>query len=383
MNAPQVIFRVDASLQIGSGHLMRCLTLADALLQAGEATCRFMCRENPGHCMDTIQSRGFDVHALPAKTTVQPAGQGEDHVPAHAAWLGCGWYEDAAQTIAAIAGTRPDWLIVDHYALDAAWESELRPYAERIMAIDDLADRKHDADLLLDQNLSRDGKDYGALVPAQCMLLIGPRYSLLRPEFAQLREYSLKRRHQPQLKHLMISLGGMDTGNATGRVLDVLQQATLPDDCRITVVMGGQAPFLDTVREQAARSRWPCDVRVDVNNMAQLMADSDLAIGAAGSTSWERCCLGVPSLVVVLAPNQQHIAAALAHAGAAVSIGAANDTDFASQLAIPLQSISHSPTTLVHMSGKASNVTRGDGAVITANHMLDGNHEDHDLMQQR
>lgn len=308
--ALNIAFRVDASLKIGTGHVMRCLTLAEALRERG-AACHFISREYTGHLLDIIRQRGFAVSALPqcpqAHTPVEDAG----HQPPHAHWLGCDWETDARQTGMLLADIKPDWLVVDHYALDIQWERALQGCYKKLLGIDDLADRPHTCDLLLDQNLGRHASDYAHLVPKHCKVLAGPHYALLRPEFAALREYSLMRRESPALKHLIVTMGGIDQPNATGQVLESLKTCPLPDDCRITVVMGGKAPWLQQVREMVSSMPWPTAVRVNVSDMAQVMADSDLAIGAAGSTSWERCCLGLPTLLVVLAENQRTAAAVL------------------------------------------------------------------------
>ncbi|MFH0934731.1 MAG: UDP-2,4-diacetamido-2,4,6-trideoxy-beta-L-altropyranose hydrolase, partial [Pseudomonadota bacterium] len=300
MSASSILIRTDASLDIGTGHVMRCLTLAEALREQG-ASCRFVCRAHPGNLIDLIRQRGFVVHSLPSDPDWQPRST----EPAHAAWLGADWQADAEQTKVSAGGTAIDWLIVDHYALDGRWESALRGHSGKIMVIDDLADRVHDCDLLLDQNLGRNAEDYAALVPGGCTLLVGAKYALLRPEFSAQREYSLARRSAPQLKHLLITMGGVDKDDVTGKVLDALRVCTLPADCRISVVMGPHAPWLAQVRERAANMPWPTMVLVNISDMARLMADSDLAIGAAGCTSWERCCLGLPSLMMVLADNQR------------------------------------------------------------------------------
>jgi UDP-2,4-diacetamido-2,4,6-trideoxy-beta-L-altropyranose hydrolase len=210
-----------------------------------------------------------------------------------------------------------DWLVADHYALDARWEEAMRPLTKRIMVIDDLADRHHACDLLLDQTFGRQEVDYIPLVPDGCKLLCGSQNALLRPEFAALREYSLKRRAQPVLKELLITMGGVDKDNVTGAVLRALQTCSLPGDCSLTVVMGQAAPWLQEVEAIASVMPRPTRVLVGVTNMARLMADSDLAIGAAGSTSWERCCLGLPSIMLVVADNQMKVAKGLEEVGAA------------------------------------------------------------------
>ena len=310
-----VIFRTDASLQIGTGHVMRCLTLADALRERG-AQSTFICREHAGHLSSLIEQRGHRVLPLPA-----PADDYQARSElTHAAWLGTDWAKDAEQTRHLLGSRSVDWLVVDHYALDHQWERALRPCTRRLMVIDDLADRSHDCDVLLDQNLGRAAQDYVELLKPDTTTLVGPHYALLRPEFVALRAYSLARRTQARLEHLLITMGGVDKDNATGQVLDALNECELPRDVRITVVMGPHAPWLETVRAQASKMQRSTEVLVGVNNMAQLMADSDLAIGAAGSTSWERCCLGVPSLVLVLARNQQAGATALQDTGAAIAL---------------------------------------------------------------
>ena len=306
-----VVFRADASLQIGTGHVMRCLTLAHAL-KANGTECLFICRAHDGNLIDFIRESGFETKELPMV--------GKMTGTSHADWLGAPWNIDATQTFDAISGMTVEWLIVDHYALDVSWETLLRPHCTKIMVIDDLADRRHDCDLLLDQNLGRDASDYTGLTPTDCELCIGPHFALLRPEFAELRAFSLHRRTDPQLRQILITMGGVDQDNATGAVLNALATSPLPANAQITVVMGPHAPWLSDMKSTALKMPWPTKVKVGVKDMAQLMADSDLAIGAAGSTSWERCCLGLPSLMLVLADNQKMVAYALQRHGAAIKV---------------------------------------------------------------
>jgi UDP-2,4-diacetamido-2,4,6-trideoxy-beta-L-altropyranose hydrolase len=309
-----VVFRVDASIQIGTGHVMRCLTLADALHAQG-AHCTFICRPHKGHLLDEITKHGHVAVALPTLGTATISFSTD---PAHAAWLGTDWLTDAKDTLQALGNQPIDWLVVDHYALDQLWEQALRPYCQNLMAIDDLADRPHDCDVLLDQNLGRSAKDYAGLLMPKTFTLIGPQYALLRPEFAQLRSQSLARRVNAQLKRLLVTMGGVDKDNVTGQVLQLLNACKLPHDFTITVIMGSYSPCLAAVQEQAMKMVRPTQVQIAVNNMAQIMAGSDLAIGAAGSTSWERCCMGLPSIQLVLAENQRAAADALASMHAAI-----------------------------------------------------------------
>lgn len=318
-----VAFRVDASLQIGSGHVMRCLTLADVLRERG-ARCHFICREHPGHLLELIRQRGYPASTLATgPENFQPAADDVRPLPAHAAWLGCDWRSDAEHCRSILEKIKPDWLVVDHYALDACWQAELKSHYGKLMVIDDLADRQHLCDVLLDQNLGRKVKDYTDLIPQDCELLVGPRYALLRPEFAALREYSLRRRAQPELRQILISMGGVDQHNATGEVLAVLKTCSLPANVRLTVVMGPHAPWLADVQVKAGQMPWVTHVLVNTDNMAQLMADADIAIGAAGSTSWERCCLGLPGILVCLASNQKEALSALEQTGAVMAMARA------------------------------------------------------------
>lgn len=367
----KVVFRADASLQIGTGHVMRCLALADALNAQG-AECQFICREHPGNLIDFIRSKGYPVHGLPLSEplgasllAINEAGSGPE-LP-HAAWLGTTQEQDAAECAVILGEQNTDWLVVDHYALDARWEAALKPHYRKLMVIDDLADRPHQSDLLLDQTVGRNPADYAPWVPATCTLLCGSQYALLRPEFAALRHYSLTRRETPQIKHLLITMGGVDKGNATGQVLHALQSSELPANCRITVVMGATAPWLAEVRQQAEQMPWPTTVRVGVSDMAQLMADSDLAIGAAGATSWERCCLGLPTIMLVLADNQRKVAHGLEFAGAVQVLQ--DPQAIADRLPILLNGLVSLPSLQIEMSQAAARISDGRGVATVIHHL--------------
>src|SRR5690606_18254179 len=237
------VFRVDSSIQVGTGHVMRCLTLADELRRHGHE-CWFICREHQGHLGDLIMSRGHKLTLLSNPVEVLTAGNGSSPDD-YAAWLGVGWQDDAKQTLNAIKGQSADWLIVDHYSLDAKWEKAVSSQVRNIMVIDDLANRSHQCSILLDQNLGREEKDYDGLVPSDCDRLLGPRYALLRSEFTKFRPVSLNRRINPRLKRILISLGGVDRTNVTGRVLEALQTSDLPHTTRLDVIMGASAPHLN------------------------------------------------------------------------------------------------------------------------------------------
>ena len=311
----KAVFRVDASLQIGSGHVMRCLTLAESLRAHG-AQCHFISREHPGHLLELIRKRGFAVNALPAKLSPPPTNTQvvSEHPkePVHAPWLGCDWQTDAEETRAIVETLHPDWLVVDHYALDQRWETALRISVERIMVTDDLADRVHDCDLLLDQNLvAQMSTRYADKVPTACGLLLGPQYALLQPIYAELHNRTPPR--EGQIQRIFIFFGGADSDNLTGRSLAAFLSLNRPD-IEVDVVIADNCPHAEAIRQQVAGH---CNIHLysGLPTLAPLMVKADLAIGAGGATSWERLCLGLPTLVVTLAENQHPIADGLNQRG--------------------------------------------------------------------
>ncbi len=294
----RAVFRVDASLKIGTGHVMRCLALAQVLKENGVSS-EFICRQHEGNLVNKIRSDGFLVNEF-----VLLEDSEIENKLSHSHWLGVTQQQDADECINILKSEKTDWLIVDHYALDEDWQRKLHPYYEKLMVIDDLADRNHQCDILLDQTFGRQQCDYESLVPTGCEFLLGSQYALLRPEFSKWRSYSLERRSKLEFKKLLVNMGGVDVDNFTGKVLDGLKTCTLPSDVNITVIMGKSAPHLEIVQAIASVLPYKIVVKVDVENMAEIMANSDVAIGAAGTTSWERCCLGLPTLQVVIAKNQ-------------------------------------------------------------------------------
>jgi len=354
----KVAFRTDASADIGTGHVMRCLTLARALTARGH-DCRFVCRDLPGHMADRIAAE-FPVSLLPPP----PPGASLAEDPAHAAWAGVPAPQDAAETRALVADA--DVLVVDHYAFDARWQIAARPFGTRLVAIDDLADRAHACDLLVDPNFGRFPRDYDALMPEGAERLMGTTYALLRPEFAAARDATLARRGGP-LREILIAMGGVDRDDTTGAVLRALARIDRPAGLGVTVVMGANAPHLGAVTALAATLPFPCQVLSGVSDMASLMTRADLAIGAAGGTAWERCALGLPTLMLVLADNQIDGTAALDRIGAGISLGRADDAGMPDRLATALTHLAD-PEGLAVMSARAAAICDGKGAerVVTA-----------------
>lgn len=350
-----VCFRVDASTQIGTGHVMRCLTLADAL-QLKNIKAIFISRELEGNLNELIEQRGYKVHQLQfSDTTTASATIRLTSKLHHADWLPVTQLEDAHDCIPIINKIMPNWLIIDHYSLDYIWQDQVKQFCKKIMVIDDLADRKHLCNILLDQTYNRELDRYKPLVPKQCNILTGSRYSLLRPEFTHYREASLKRRVAGNLKQILITMGGIDKDNYTGKILAQLLPVIFFHNLKVVIIMGGQSPSIPEVQQQISGIKGEIDLKVDVNNMAEIMAESDLAIGSAGSTSWERCCLGLPSLMYILADNQREIAKSLEQSGAAKII------TFDQQLSELLLDLISQPLSLKNMSNASKLVTNGSG----------------------
>lgn len=334
----KVFFRTDASVTIGSGHLMRCLTLADELRKRG-AEISFICREHPSSLNDLLEAKGYPVLRLDEPTQAYAVRPGD---VAHAAWLGVTWEHDAADTIAALREVKPDWLIVDHYAIDRRWEEEVRPHVGKMMVVDDLADRSHDCDLLLDQNLYQGmEKRYDGLVPETCQQLVGPKYALLRPEFTEARK-GLRQR-DGHVRRVLVFFGGVDPTNETEKALLALTGIT-DRKFRVDVVVGGGNPRKEQIKA-ICEAHGGFAFHCQIDNMAELMAAADLAIGAGGTATWERCAVGLPALVVAVAENQRELAVCGAEAGLFFYLGTADSVDI-SRMHDVLRTLCSSPAAL-------------------------------------
>lgn len=334
----KILCRADASHYLGTGHVMRQLTLARALLDAGSDVA-FFCRTHPGHLGEFISQQGFDCHLYPVQSETI---------------LGAPADTDARQVAKLATQIGADWVFVDHYGADATWE---RQQPVPVLAVDDMFDRPHACQILLNQNLGTTKDQYTGLVTPHTLCLMGAEYALLRPEFRDLRGKALTRRAQNTLQHILITMGGSDQPNATGWVLDQLPQHDLPPDLHMTVVMGANAPHLAAIQSKVETLPWPTTVLAGTSDMAGLMVQADIAIGAAGSTSWERCALGLPTVQVVLAENQRHIGDALQDAGAAFSLDLGAEDAFQSAL----RRLLHQPDTRRNMSQAAAEIVDGAG----------------------
>ena len=286
----KLVFRVDSSAQIGGGHLTRCLTLAEMLKK--EAAITFICRDLPGNVAHLVQDKGFGLKILPFH------GDGQS-LRGYERWLTVPAATDAAETQGALR-EKADCLIVDHYALGLGWESKLRGYAGKIAVIDDLADKPHDCDILTNQSFEPGlAQKYAGLTNAGCQKFLGQEYALLREEFYLAKENI--RRRTGEVRNALIFFGGGDPGNETGKVLNAIEGET---GFSADVVVGGGNEKKDEIREMCDRLPWT-RFHCQTDRMAALVSQADLAIGAGGMAAVERCFLGLPSIIVSIAENQE------------------------------------------------------------------------------
>lgn len=354
-----VVFRADANPQIGSGHVMRCLALAEALTQQG-AQCGFLCRgAGLGEIGARIRTAGHRLIELPEGPPLSPSVKNLPH----------GWQFDADASLAALSGQPSvDWLVVDHYALDADWERRLRPRTRHILAIDDLADRTHDCDLLLDQNLQKEAEArYRPLLPAHCQLLLGPRHALLRAEFNRCRPEKAFRR-PADVPRLLVMFGGADPKQLSQRVVNLLSRRGHSGP--IDVIVGPLFQASDQL--SSALAALPnARLHRDPANIAVLLASADLAIGSPGVSSWERCALGLPSIVIAVADNQIELGQALAEQHAHLYLGRDNEIND-DQLAAAILLLTANRAWRQAMGESAATLCDGRGAARVARRMLAG-----------
>ena len=306
--APRVAIRVDASATMGTGHLRRCLSLAQALAAAG-AEPGFVVRRLDAVAPQLLATAGLPVQWLP--TPAEQAPPAAD-APPHAAWAGVPGAQDAADTVQALTGWRPDWLVLDHYAFDARWHRVVRTALGcRLLVIDDTADRTIDADALLDHNWAADhaAKYADRLAQPPGLWLCGPRFALLAPVYRRARRCTVR----PEVRSLGIFMGGTDPDGASARVLAACREAG--HEGAIEVVSSTASPHLPALRAACAADA-QARLTLDEPDLAAFFARHDLQVGAGGGATWERCCIGAPTVALALAANQSVVVPALDHLGA-------------------------------------------------------------------
>lgn len=351
----KAMFRVDASVTMGTGHLMRSLALADVLRKRGWK-CLFATAMLPRHLAERVVGAGHDLFPLHGSLdAVAVASSADARLDLSA---------DASALSKLIDSLDVDLLVVDHYGLDREWELAVSGPDRALLVIDDLANRHHRCSLLLDQTLGRSARDYRRLVPPECLMLLGPSFAMVRSEFANLRATSLARRNSPSPRKLLISLGGTDPANVSGKVLRALAPLASERQLETTVVLGAASPWLDGIRDLLERLALPVEICVEPSDLAQRMADCDLAIGAPGASSWERCSLGLPAILVKVASNQSQMAEQLRMRGAAIVLDSPSEID--SSLASEVLRLLQHPEELSRMSAAAAAICDGSGTEAVA-----------------
>ena len=340
-----IAVRADASRYIGYGHIMRCITLSEELRRRG-ADVSFICRDDEGSLIDFIEQNGFKVYRLPSEITP----------------------EEDAQLTSRLLARRPrrtDYLIVDHYGLDVSWERNVRPYAERFMVIDDFVDREHICDILLNQNYGVDASVYDGITPRECRKLSGSRYVLLRDQFRAARKVIPRR--NGNVKKIFIFFGGADNANETSKAIEAAQLLDRRD-LSFIILAGGSNPHWQNIESLCGVLSNSVFYR-QIYDLAPLMADADLAVGAGGSNTWERCCLGLPSIVTILAENQRVFIERLAREGIVVNMGWFEDV-MPSTMAGAIERLVADKETLRDMSKRSMEIVDGEGAKRVAREIL-------------
>lgn len=350
-----VVFRVDASADLGIGHYMRCMVIADQVLRAGKSVV----------FVSKLITNELELKLNAGKYRLIKLNEGESSAGnVEEIWGVSKQKRDAKQTkekLSALSGGV--WVVVDHYGLDSHWSSEFYKKGYKILVIDDLANRNHACDLLLDQTLGRKKQQYEELVPKECRILVGASYALLRDEFSQIRPKSLKRRiGKTRVNSLTISMGGTDPSNATYDVLKSIRVFCELNSVEVNVIMQTSSRHKEKI--SGFLNEFSCNTKLHLSplSMAAILCDSDLVIGASGGSAWERCLLGLPSILLILADNQLEIGKSLMESGAAICIHIREIEDFQELLMAELNEIAFSREKLGLMSKKAAQVVDGRGA---------------------
>ncbi|MGL6030717.1 MAG: UDP-2,4-diacetamido-2,4,6-trideoxy-beta-L-altropyranose hydrolase [Kurthia gibsonii] len=280
----KVIIRVDASQDIGSGHVMRCLTLAYQLQNCGHQV-KFICREADGDLENYIREQGFEVRLLPyIKSNIWE-------------WMKENYKQDVNETTQLLKNEMIDLLIVDHYSIDEKWEKVLSKYVKKIMVIDDLANRRHHCDLLLDQNYYKNKEiRYQKYISNETIQCLGPNFMLVREEFYA----SYSTNQQPTI---FIFFGSVDQTNETLKVLKALGKLQKKRFFHIITVVGSINPKRYEI-EAYCQSLSSCEFHCQVDNMAELMAKAHFSITSGGTITWERAMMGLMGIVITVADNQ-------------------------------------------------------------------------------
>lgn len=363
----KVAFRVDAGTAIGAGHLSRCLTIANALKFQGVSKCFFILKAHEGDFSSMITSYGFEVEILPFE--FMPNYHSGDYKD----WLGGTVINDAISSLNYLNNNgfkSGDWLVVDHYGLDHEFEELIAQHNINIGVIDDLANRKHNCKFLVDQTCGRQEFEYKEWVNNDAALMTGQNFCMLRPEFLLFRPRSLEKRAQFQkIERIFINFGSTDPTNVTARIMNTLNAIKFQTKVKIVVAIGSNSPHLNEIRRCVENFEGDVNLIIDAQNMSELMYQADLAIGAAGATTWERCALGLPTVIIKTAENQSTVINRILEFGVAVL----HDLDKQNQPDVLLQHLLYIEKNYISMSQKCANLVTADGINNVVSRIIENN----------
>ena len=329
-----LLFRTDGSLTMGTGHVMRCIALAQALEDAG----------------------GRAVFALADSTAGIQARLAEESCEELAVAGVAGSEDDAAQTIALAREKQVDWIVVDGYQFGEDYQRALKAAGCKVLFLDDYGHASHYwAEVVLNQNAQASASLYSAR-ESSTRLSLGPDYCLLRREFAAWRGW--KREIAPTGSKVLVTMGGSDPDNCTATVIEALCSQSGVD---VTVIAGGSNPYFESLQRLTAQSGGRFRLLRSVTNMPELMAWADIAVSGAGSTCWEMCLLQLPMVLIDLADNQKPIARALEQLGAAIHLGSSGDVT-TSEIAKRVASLLASESERTALSRTCGKLVDGRGA---------------------
>lgn len=292
----KIVFRVDSGNHIGIGHLMRCLTLANELLKH-KFEVHFITKNHAGFVSQLISEK-FHLKTIDGgvKKVLSEAEKKD-----YANWLGQTQDEDLIQTnkyLNEISGT--DLFVVDHYSIDSQYEEKIQ--TKHLMVIDDLWNRKHACDLILDQNVTAKKENYLGLMKRETHYLMGPKFALLRNEFQTLRQHIDQKKFDRDVKDILVFFGGADEQGNTYKFARALD-ACYFENYNFTFVQSQN--HADYSSLEKIQEKHPTIKLLNfVEDFAGLMLKTDLFIGAGGTTSWERASLGIASALIAVADNQ-------------------------------------------------------------------------------
>lgn len=357
----KIIIRCDASLNIGSGHVIRCRTLARDLAAKGSEVI-FVCRSQHGNLINLLEKE-FHVLELKKQSIIDCSNLSGPEL--YRGWLGCSELDDALETVAAIKQAKIndiEWILVDHYSLEETWEQCVssnipQNSIPQILVIDDLANRRHHASLIIDQNYFGEITQhrYDQLVASSCIKLLGPKYCIIGPEYSQFRQLLPPR---SDVQRILIYFGGIDNYGLNQRVANILEE-TIPESVGIDIVLGVQTDGIE-IKNKSHKNSGKVRIHEPMNSLAGLIARADLCIGAGGTTTWERACLGLPSIVIPLSENQVEFNRALDESKY-ISIVNYNDDHFADCILDEVKMMISNPDLVKERSIRLAQLVDGNG----------------------